>query len=55
MRITGDTGTLNKFGDFFKDKQLEKGTNLVMLWRVEGILELHLGQPGSQDFSKVIY
>ena len=56
MRITGETGTLAKLGDFFKDKTLEKGTNLIMLWRVEGILEIFVASPGASapnDFARV--
>lgn len=53
MRITGDTTTLARFGEFFQSKQLDKGTTLVMLWRTEGSLELYVAQPGIHSFAKV--
>ena len=53
MRLTGDIGSLQQFGGFFQGKKLEKGTNVVMLWRVEGQLELFVAAPGASDFSQV--
>ena len=53
MRLTGDTASLQQFGGFFQGKKLDKGTNIVMLWRVEGQLELYVAAPGASDFSQV--
>ena len=55
LRLAGDTGSLTKFGDFFKDRSLEKGTAIVLLYRVEGVLELALLQAGASDFSQVTH
>lgn len=40
MRLTGEMATLDKFKQFFDGRTLEKGTQIVLLWRVEGILEM---------------
>ena len=53
MRLMQDTGSLQKFGSFFEGRKLEKGTNILMLWRVEGQLEVHVASPSASDFAKV--
>ena len=43
---------LKEFGDFLLSKSLEKGTDVVMLWRGSDNLDVVLRQAGS-DLSKV--
>lgn len=45
--------TLNKFKKFFDGKSLEKGTNILLLWKTEGVLDVVAKtHPDSQDYSK---
>ena len=51
--MMGQTGALEQFGTFMKSRNLEKGTNVLMLWASSGALELVIGAPGQQGFSQV--
>lgn len=54
LSVTGEIGTLTKFKQFFQGKSLEKGTNILLLWRTEGVLEvLAKADPASQDYTQV--
>ena len=53
LRMTGETGALDQFGGFLKSRNLEKGTNVLMLWASSGTLELLLAGPGQEGFAKV--
>lgn len=53
LRLAGDTGSLAKFGDFLSGRSLEKGTAIILFYRVEGVLEVALMPPGSSDYSQV--
>lgn len=45
--------TLNKFKQFFDGKSLEKGTNILLLWKTEGVLDVVAKtHPDSQDYSQ---
>ena len=53
LSITGEMATLNKFKQFFDGKSLEKGTNILLLWRTEGVLDVVAKtHPASQDYSQ---
>ncbi|BDA46693.1 probable chalcone-flavonone isomerase [Coccomyxa sp. Obi] len=51
LRLAGDTGSLTKFGDFLSGRSLEKGTGVVLFYRVEGVLEVAVLPPGTTDYS----
>ncbi len=53
LRLAGDTGSLTKFGDFLSGRSLEKGTGIVLFYRVEGVLEVAVLPPGTTDYSQV--
>lgn len=53
LRLAGDSGSLAKFGDFFDGRSLEKGTGLILFYRVEGVLEVALLPPGTISYSQV--
>lgn len=54
LSVTGEIGTLNKFKAFFQGKSLEKGTNVLLLWKTEGVLEVVVKtDPVSSDYSQV--
>ena len=54
LSVTGEIGTLNKFKQFFDGKSLEKGTNILLLWKTEGVLEVLVKtNPASADYSQV--
>lgn len=45
--------TLTKFKKFFDGKSLEKGTNILLLWKTEGVLDVVAKtHPDSEDYSK---
>ncbi|DBB11970.1 TPA: hypothetical protein ACH3X3_006096 [Trebouxia sp. C0006] len=50
LSVTGEIGTLNKFKQFFDGKSLEKGSDILLLWKKEGVLEvqadLKIDSPG---------
>ena len=54
LRLAGDTGSLDKFGNFLSGRSLEKGTSVILFYRVEGVLEVALLPPGATDYSQVI-
>ncbi|KAK9826897.1 hypothetical protein WJX81_006395 [Elliptochloris bilobata] len=49
LRLAGEGAALQRFGDFFQGRTLEKGTEVVMLWRTEGPVELALRPEGGPD------
>ena len=49
LRLAGDSGSLAKFGDFLSGRTLEKGTSVVLLYRVEGVLEAAVLPPGQEE------
>lgn len=54
LSVSGEIGTLNKFKQFFDGKSLEKGTNILLLWKTEGVLEVLVKtSPASADYSQV--
>lgn len=54
LGVTGEMATLNKFKQFFDGKSLEKGTNILLLWKTEGVLDVVAKtHPDSQDYSQV--
>ena len=54
LSITGELSTLTKFKEFFNGRSLEKGTNILLLWKTEGVLEV-VAKPesGGADYSQV--
>ena len=53
LRLAGDTGSLAKFGGFMSERTLEKGAGVVLLYRVEGALEVALLPLGDEDYASV--
>ena len=53
LRLAGDTGSLTKFGEFLGGRTLEKGAGVVLLYRVEGALEVALLPAGDEDYASV--
>ncbi|KAL3159218.1 hypothetical protein ABBQ32_011195 [Trebouxia sp. C0010 RCD-2024] len=54
LGVTGEMATLNNFKQFFHGKSLEKGTNILLLWKTEGVLDVVAkSNPDSQDYSQV--
>ena len=52
LRLAGDTGSLTKFGDFLSSKTMEKGTDIILLYRPEGVLEMAILPPGSSEYTQ---
>lgn len=52
LRLAGDTGSLTKFGDFLSGRTMEKGTDIILLYRPEGVLELAILPPGSSEYTQ---
>ncbi len=53
LRLAGDTGSLTKFGDFLSGRTMEKGTDIILLYRPEGALELAILPPGTSEYTQV--
>lgn len=54
LSVTGEMGTLAKFKQFFEGKSLEKGSDILLLWKKEGVLEIVAKpRPSSGDYSQV--
>lgn len=54
LGVTGEMATLTKFKEFFHGKSLEKGTNILLLWKTEGVLDVVAkSHTDSQDYSQV--
>lgn len=54
LSVTGEMATLTKFKQFFDGKSLDKGTNILLLWKTEGVLDVVAKtRPNSQDYSQV--
>ena len=53
LQMTGETRALEQFGSFMKSRNLEKGTNVLMLWTPSGVLEVLIGGPHQHNFVKV--
>ena len=54
LRLTGGTDALQKFGDFINSQSLEKGTDILMLWRGSENLEVVVKPSKSVDYAQVI-
>ncbi|GAB4813377.1 hypothetical protein N2152v2_000423 [Parachlorella kessleri] len=54
MRLTGELATLEKFKAFFQDKDLDKGTNVLLMYRTDATLDVVLRQGDGHDYSKVV-
>ena len=53
LNLTGEMTTLTKFKKFFEGKSLEKGTNILLLWRSAGVLDVVAkANSDTQDFSQ---
>ena len=52
LRLAGDTGSLTKFGDFLSGRTMEKGTDIILLYRPEGVLELAILPPGTSEYTQ---
>ena len=52
LRLAGEGAALQRFGEFFQGRELEKGTEVVMLWRPEGAVELALRRAGGPELSQ---
>lgn len=52
LRLAGDTGSLTKFGDFLSSRTLEKGTDIILLYRPDGVLETAILPPGSSEYTQ---
>ncbi|KAK9864405.1 hypothetical protein WJX84_006727 [Apatococcus fuscideae] len=53
LQQTGDEGLLQPFVAYFNDKQFEAGTQVLMLWTEEGVLEGGVFSPSQHDFTHV--
>ena len=53
LRLAGEGAALERFGEFFKGKSLEKGTEVVMLWNNDGPVELALRPEGGPQLAEV--
>ena len=55
LQLMGASAALEEFGNVFRGQSLEKGTNIVMMYRLDGdaALELKVQSGGSLDFSQV--
>ncbi|KAI7838838.1 hypothetical protein COHA_007452 [Chlorella ohadii] len=53
MRLMGDTKSLDAFKSFFLDKKLAKDTNVVLMYRTDGSLDVAL-RPGRVDWSTIV-
>lgn len=54
MRLMGEMTTLEQFKLFFMGKTIDKGSNIILLWRQPDSLEMTITTDKSQDFSKAI-
>ena len=52
LRLAGDTGSLTKFGDFLSSRTLDKGTDIILLYRPEGVLETAILPPGTSEYTQ---
>jgi len=52
LRLAGEGAALQRFGEFFQGRELEKGTEVVMLWRPEGAVELALRRAAGPELSQ---
>lgn len=54
MRIMGESSVLSSFEDFFKDRQLTSGTQVLLLWRTaDNTLEVKLLPSSSVEYAAV--
>ncbi|PRW61098.1 chalcone isomerase [Chlorella sorokiniana] len=53
MRLMGDTKSLDAFKSFFLDKKLAKDTNVILMYRTDGALDVAL-RPGRVDWSTIV-
>eukprot|EP00884_Botryococcus_braunii_P003095 jgi/Botrbrau1/12787/Bobra.117_1s0006.1 len=50
LKLRGDSASLEKFGAFFQDQKLAKGTNVTLLWRQPAALEV-IAAPAGTDLA----
>ena len=55
LRLTGGMDSLQKFGDFINSQSLQKGTDVLMLWRDGDNLDVGVKPPGSAELSEASY
>lgn len=53
MRLMGDTSSLDQFKQFFQDKSLTKETNIVLMYRTDGSLDVAV-RPGRADWANMV-
>ena len=54
LRMTGQTGALQQFGDYLGGKNLEKASDVLLLWTSAGVLEVLLSAAEQQaSFAQV--
>ncbi|PSC74267.1 chalcone-flavanone isomerase [Micractinium conductrix] len=53
MRLMGDTSSLDQFKKFFLDKKLTKDTNVVLMYRTDGTLDVAV-RPGRVELSTLV-
>lgn len=54
MRLTGELDVLSQFRDFFAQRELTSGTQVLLLWRTgEGVLEVKLCPSAGIDYKSV--
>lgn len=51
LRLTGGSEALQQFGEFVSKQPLEKGTNVLMMWRGSDTLDVVI-RAGAADYSK---
>jgi hypothetical protein len=52
LRVTGGTQALEQFGEFINKQALEKGTDVLMMWRGSETLEVVVKPSGSVDLAQ---
>ena len=52
LTLTGEMSTLNKFKEFFHGKSLDKSTNILLLWKTNGVLDVDSTSSAPQDYSQ---
>jgi len=52
LRVTGGIQALEQFGEFINKQDLEKGTDILMMWRGSETLEVVVKPSGSVDLAQ---
>ncbi|KAL4424246.1 hypothetical protein ABPG75_001547 [Micractinium tetrahymenae] len=53
MRLMGDGASLEQFNKFFLDKKLTKDTNVILMYRTDGTLDVAV-RPGRADWANMV-